>query len=123
MIPVNGTDPGRAQALRLVRSCPGQTKAVGIVAEGCDAPVYRPGPSRIRSGARPGGVVIHVWEVAPGAAGHLLVVQHISPSDDVEAIAERAVLVTDSISLPGTAIVLVAYDGDSGERIHDWSRP
>lgn len=121
MIPVSAGDPGRVpQALQLVRPCPGQTKATGIVADGCDTVVYRPGPETIRPNARPGGVVIHVWEVD---TDRLLVVQHIGVSDDVEGLAETAALVTDSITAPGAAVVLVAYDGDTGERIHDWSHP
>lgn len=69
----------------------------------------QPGPLAIEPGRAPGGVVIHIYD----NAGRRISEQMIGPGDDVEALAEvGARLIPEATVI----VVLVAYDGDSGER-------
>lgn len=76
------------------------------------------GPASIAPGGAPGGVVVHVYGLPSGA---LLTVSAITTAHDAQAIGEadgdRAIELAD----PGDdALYLVAYDGDTGERMATW---
>ncbi len=75
--------------------------------------MIRPGPPSIPNGTAPGGVVIHVYDTA----GVLLTASFLTPGDDVDADAERAGRQVDALRRADIPVVLVAYDGDTGERI------
>lgn len=71
-----------------------------------------PGPSSIDPDQCPGGVVIHHYAVP---SQELILVSHITMFADARQVAD-----TNRAQLAGfDAICLVAYDGDSGERM-EW---
>lgn len=74
-----------------------------------------PGPLQIDAGAVPDGLVIHAYAVP---SGRLLVCREISaPANLVDAQAYDDATAALAALAPGEAIVLVAYDGDTGDRI------
>lgn len=78
--------------------------------------MIRPGPCSIDPGACPGGVVLHVYDLA----GVLVIPpRYLSPTMsplELEADAMLAAALT-AAALPGEApLVVVTYDGDTGER-------
>jgi hypothetical protein len=78
-----------------------------------DGPQFiRPGPAAILPGLCPGGVVVHVYAVP---SGELVSVSRMHPLDDVAATAERDAATFDAFM--AAAACLVAYDGDTGERM------
>ena len=75
--------------------------------------MIRPGPPNIGPGACPGGVVIHIYAAREPPV--LLTVSDIGPDDHPEQAAAAAADVT-ALLADGSAVCLVAYDGDTGER-------
>lgn len=79
--------------------------------------VIRPGPLSIDPGVAPGGVVIHIYGVP---SGRLLTDSTVTNPAHVQAIAEadadRANVNADD---DDDGLCLVAYDGDTGERM-EW---
>ena len=73
--------------------------------------IVHPGPNRIGSGECPGGIVLHVYSVPEE---RLLIVQRVT-FDHVERLAVEAAEEVDRLGLD--RVCLVAYDGDSGERM------
>jgi len=73
--------------------------------------IVRPGPESIAADTAPDGVVVHCYSV-PDAV--LLFVQHLTPGCDLEALAVEAV---DTAAEHAGNVCLVAYDGDSGQRL------
>lgn len=74
-------------------------------------PITRPGPSWLAPGLAPDGVVVRVYAV-PSCA--LLLERRLSTDADVEALAEgdaEFALALESV------VCLVAYDGDTGQRL------
>jgi len=69
------------------------------------------GPASIGPGQAPGGVVVHVYQ----ADGTLITVRYLTPDTDLGADADDAVAGLPR-SPPGTPVLLVIYDGDSGVR-------
>ena len=72
--------------------------------------LIRPGEEAIEPGRCPHGVVIRIYAVED--APRLLVEQNLRPDDDIESAAAEAFLLSGAQS-----VCLVAYDGDSGERM------
>jgi hypothetical protein len=72
----------------------------------------RPGPARIEPGRCPGGVVVRVYATSDPPA--LVVEQPLGPGDDIDGAAGLAAALADDA---GWAACLVAYDGDTGERM------
>lgn len=73
--------------------------------------MIRPGPLSLDPGLCPGGVVVRVY-AAPGE--QLVVEQRLHPGSDVDGAALLAAALAERA--PGWGSVLVAYDGDTGER-------
>ena len=73
--------------------------------------MIRPGPMGVAPGLCPGGVVVHVYSV-PGEV--LICEQRLHPGSDVEVAATVAAQLADGY---GPRTCLVAYDGDTGERM------
>jgi hypothetical protein len=72
--------------------------------------IYRPGPERLAPGLAPGGVIVHVYNLA----GECLLESRMIPGDLIEAQAEAD---ADRVAeLAAGDVVLVAYDGDDGAR-------
>ena len=69
------------------------------------------GPPRVDPGLAPGGWVVHVYE----ADGTLITARHLTPGMDLEADASAAVAMLPG-SPAGTPVLLVMFDGDTGER-------
>lgn len=72
----------------------------------------RPGPSRLPPGLRPGGWVVHWYEMPSGRLVHL---STVGPEDLTEATAKA-----DQAALGRSgarAVGLVIYDGDTGKRV------
>jgi hypothetical protein len=80
-------------------------------------PLY-PGPDRIPGGRNPGGVVVRAYD----RAGVMLFEQNLT-EDNVETLALGGQHIVDQAGI--TEVCLVAYDGDSGERMRAdaWSHP
>lgn len=77
--------------------------------------ITRPGPRSIPPDEMPGGVVIHVYSVP---TCRLLLTRHAHDRDDVERHAEADAAQTADMLWPDDAgVCLVAYDGDTGERM------
>lgn len=73
----------------------------------------RPGPASIPAGESVGGVVIHVYGVPDGVLLHVgRLGDHASPADVLSDI-----VTADNRSKGYAAVCLVAYDGDTGERM------
>ena len=82
--------------------------------------MIRPGPASIEPGTHPGGVVIHVYEVP---SQRLLAVSNARGTDAelrVIALAD-ADAVERRIDVAADGVCLVAFDGDTGERM-TWPR-
>ena len=76
----------------------------------------RPGPPSILPRSAPGGVVIHGYAVPDSRRVFVQKVPAGLTAEDVDRIAEANA--DFWLALPGdTGICLVAYDGDSGERM------
>jgi len=75
----------------------------------------RPGPPALEPGRCPGGVVVQVY--ATTIPPTLLIEQRISLGDDVERAATDAAALADELEAD---VCLVAFDGDTGERIPTW---
>ena len=73
----------------------------------------RPGPLSIEPGLSPGGVVVRVYATSDPPL--LVIEQCLGPGDDVEDAATVAAALSDENG--GWAACLVAYDGDTGERM------
>jgi len=84
-------------------------------------PLTRPGPPFIDEARAPGGVVLHVYAVP---SGRLLVTRHLvgellERGEDVDRLAELDVDEAGRLcNVDEYALCLVAYDGDTGERLH-----
>jgi hypothetical protein len=77
--------------------------------------IVRPGPASIPADAWPGGVVIHIYAVP---SSRLVLVSKLADLVDVDARAEADADAAVARLHPGERdICLVAYDGDTGERI------
>lgn len=80
-----------------------------------DSVRIRPGPASIPPDEMPGGVVIHVYSVP---TCRLLLTRHAHDRDDVERHAADDAAQTDAMLWPDdVGVCLVAYDGDTGERM------
>jgi hypothetical protein len=78
-----------------------------------DSPRWiRPGPAAIEPGQCPGGVVIRVYATSEPPV--LVIQQKLGPADDVAGAATVAAAMSDET---GWNACLVAYDGDTGERM------
>lgn len=75
-----------------------------------------PGPDRIPSNQAPGGVVIHHYS-ATEPPRLLSVVRLSALADDIDRQADAAL---DEIGDVNAGICLVAYDGDTGDRMDWW---
>lgn len=73
----------------------------------------RPGPPSITPGRSPGGVVVRVYATTDPPT--LVIEQALGPGDDIEDAATVAAALADESD--GWAACLVAYDGDTGERM------
>ena len=73
--------------------------------------LVRPGPASISAGAAPGGIVIHVYDVPTCM---LLLERRLVDLEEAMRTAEADGSFVDSLT---AACCVVAYDGDSGERI------
>jgi hypothetical protein len=76
--------------------------------------MIRPGPPSIATGQAPGGVVVRVYSVPDQA---LLLEQHLTRDADVEHLAISGADIVDALTDPGGEVCIIAYDGDSGERV------
>jgi hypothetical protein len=75
----------------------------------------RPGPPSIGPGIMPGGVVIQVYSVP---TQRLLVTRHARDQDEVERYAVADAAAAERRMWPDdVGVCLVAYDGDTGERM------
>lgn len=73
----------------------------------------RPGPASIPAGEAPEGVVVHVYDLA----GVLVTTSHLTPDTDIDVAAECAAVQADTVVAAGEPVVMVAYDGDTGQRL------
>lgn len=72
----------------------------------------RPGPAALEPGLAPGGIVVQVYDLD----GRLLIQQRLPvPDADIEFLAEAGA--TAVIDQTDGDVVLVMFDGDSGERV------
>jgi hypothetical protein len=71
----------------------------------------RPGPERIPPAQAPDGMVFRVYD----QTGALLVDRALRPGDPIGQFAVADAVAT--VKADRSAVVLVAYDGDSGERL------
>lgn len=75
----------------------------------------RPGPTALAAGLNPGGVIIHVYGVP---SQRLLVVRVARDQADVAAHASADAAAADrAMDRRDRGVCLVAYDGDTGERM------
>lgn len=81
--------------------------------------IRRPGPERLAAHVAPGGVVLHVYD----ARGTRLLSRALTPTDEPELLgaldAERIGDLMRAALLDGPLVVVV-FDGDSGERHPAW---
>lgn len=73
--------------------------------------MIRPGPPAIDPGGAPGGIVFHVYDLA----GVLLLTRRVGSQMGAE-LERLADLDADTAAGHGD-VVLVCYDGDTGERV------
>jgi hypothetical protein len=74
--------------------------------------MIHPGPPFLERDVVPGGVILRCYSVPDQT---LIFEQHLTDPCDVEAMAEQG---ADAAAKHGAAnVCLVAYDGDSGERL------
>jgi len=74
--------------------------------------VWSPGPEWVLPDMCPGGIVLHAYAVP---TARLLLVRHLQSIAEAESTAEADA--DACVLLPGeTAVCLVSYDGDTGER-------
>lgn len=73
--------------------------------------IIRPGPKSIERLACPGGIVIHVYNLA----GELLLESRVSSYEDAEGKADNDGAFVAAIE-PGD-VCIVTFDGDTGERM------
>ena len=83
--------------------------------------VVSPGPDRIAPSSSPDGVVVHVYAVP---TEELLVERRLQHDDavDVAGRADSLLAWTLANAVGVDGVCLVAYDGDTGERM-DWRAP
>jgi len=79
--------------------------------------LIQPGPPALEPGLRPGGVVIHVYATTDPPT--LVTEQLLGPGDDIELAAHAGAGMVEKLA-PGD-VCLVAYDGDTGERMTRWA--
>jgi hypothetical protein len=80
--------------------------------------IIRPGPPSLAPELVPGGVVIHVYSVP---TQRLLVIRLAHDRADVARHAEADAAEAEALMWPDDlGVCLVAYDGDTGERIGAW---
>lgn len=77
--------------------------------------LIRPGPPRLAAGLMPGGVIIHVYAV-PTARLLLTRLAHDQAEVERHAIAD-AQLADAQLWADDIGVCLVAYDGDTGDRM------
>ena len=77
--------------------------------------LIRPGPERILPGLVPGGVVIHVYAVP--TCRHLLTRQSRSVAETEHYAPQDADQAMNVLTAHELGVCLVAYDGDTGERM------
>lgn len=73
--------------------------------------MIRPGPEMIDPATVPGGVVLHVYSIPDE---RLLIVQYLTPDSDIARQAHHG---ADVCAAEADAVCLVAYDGDTGQRL------
>jgi hypothetical protein len=78
--------------------------------------IHRPGPARILPDQAPGGVVVHVYAIPTEEllTTSVIPLERLAVAGAVERAAEAAAEVA---AQRATSTCLVAYDGDSGERM------
>ena len=78
--------------------------------------IVRPGPDSIDPATAPGGIVMHLYSVPDE---DLLLVQYLTPGADIDLAAEQG---GDLAAVHAGDVCLVAYDGDTGQRLgpKDW---
>lgn len=78
----------------------------------------RPGPPWIERDAAPGGIVLHVYALeGPHMIPRLLLVRPLVDHAAAEATAPDDGDLVSRMIAADTPIVLVVYDGDTGERL------
>lgn len=78
--------------------------------------VERPGPGRVPPGLAPGGLVLHIY----GERGQRITEQRLPATladGDIDGLAVRAAEAVRAALAEGEACCIVAYDGDSGDRV------
>jgi hypothetical protein len=82
--------------------------------------LIRPGPDRIDAHCAPHGLVICTYDLN----GECLTEDELVPGSDIEASAREAAEFLTAILTNEEAVVIVVYDGDTGERWSedDWRR-
>lgn len=78
----------------------------------------RPGPPWIERNTAPGGIVLHVYVLeGPHMIPRLLLVRPLVNADAAEASAPADGELVARMIASDAPIVLVVYDGDTGERL------
>lgn len=79
--------------------------------------MIRPGPDRLAPRVAPGGLVLHVYD----ADGRLLLARALGPdSNAADAAAEDADRAVAILNDHSPLMIVVVYDGDTGERHPPW---
>lgn len=80
----------------------------------------RPGPVRLLPGIVPGGIVVHTYN----STGQRLTESRIDATTPIAADAVAAAVQAKLNTREGEPVVIVVYDGDTGERwdYDDWMR-
>ena len=76
--------------------------------------MIRPGPPWIERNAYPGGIVVHVYTAT--VPPRRLLVTNLGADDPLEELAYRDSALV-AAAAHGAPVVLVMYDGDTGERM------
>lgn len=76
--------------------------------------VIQPGPDSIEPDTMPGGLILHCYSVPDQ---RLLFAHHISTDISPEALETMATVGADLAAAAATNVCLVAFDGDTGQRI------
>lgn len=78
--------------------------------------VRRPGPERLPAHVVPGGVVLHVYD----ARGTRLLARTLTADDDPAAAGVLDAEAVTALAVAFGPVVLVVFDGDTGERHPAW---
>lgn len=99
-------------AVRIADGRGGPTTLRPVTEPPFDSRWIRPGPPSIEPGRSPGGVVVRVYATSDPPT--LVIEQALRLGDDIDEAATLAAALSDA---SGWHACLVAYDGDTGERM------